>query len=142
MIEVKYQENNGGSPPEEKNDCTVRALAIATSASYTKAYMLLCSAGRKHNRGFVIEKFLKKNCSYLGHCFHKLPFRKPITVRKFILKYPKGTYYVKIRGHVFVVKDGVVHDMVEPRAMQRVTAAWEVTDNKKEGQRLKAAALV
>lgn len=142
MIDIKYHENNGGSPPGEKNDCTVRALAIATNASYMKAYMILSSAGRKHNKGFIIEKFLKKNCIYLGHCFRKLPFRKPITIRKFVQKYPKGVYYAKIRGHVFVVKDGVVHDMVEPRAMQRITAAWEVTDHKREEQQLKATALV
>lgn len=139
---IKYQEDKGGSPPNENNDCTVRALAIATNSSYTKAYMLLCQAGRKHNRGFVIEKLLKKNCSYLGHSFFKLPFRKPITIQKFIKKYPKGVYYTKIRGHVFVIKDGTVYDMVEPRPMQRVTDAWEVTSNKKEGQRLEAAALV
>ena len=139
---IKYQEDSGGSPPEEKNDCTVRALAIATNTSYMKAYMILCNAGRKHNRGFVIEKFLKKSCSYLGHCFRKLPFRKAITVNKFVQKYPVGVYYVKISGHVFVIKDGTVHDMVEPRPMQRIKKAWLVTDNKKEGQQLNATALV
>jgi hypothetical protein len=142
MIKIKYKESKAGSPPEEKNDCTVRALAIATNSTYTKAYMLLCQAGRKHNKGFYIERLLKKHCSYLGHSFFKLPFRKPITVSKFIQKYPKGTYYVKIRGHVFVIRESVVYDMVEPRPMQRITDAWEVTDNKKEGQRLSAAALV
>jgi hypothetical protein len=139
---IQYQEDKGGSPPEEKNDCTVRALAIATGTSYLKAYMLLCQAGRKHNRGFVIEKLLKKNCSYLGHCFFKLPFRKPITIQKFITKHPTGTFYIKIRGHVFVIKEGTVYDMIEPKPMQRITDAWEVTSNKKEGQRLKATALV
>jgi hypothetical protein len=139
---IKYIEENAGSPSNEKNDCTVRALAIATGVPYIKAYMLLSSAGRKHNRGFVIEKFLKKHCSYLGHCFHKLPFRKPITIQKFIQKYPKGIFYIKIRGHVFVIKDSTIYDMIEPRPMQRVTAAWEVTDNKKEDQRLNAAGLV
>jgi len=139
---IRYIEENGGSPPSEKNDCTVRALAISTGSTYNKAYMLLCSAGRKRNRGFVIEKFLKKNCSYLGHCFHKLPFRKPITIQKFIQKYPKGVFYTKIRGHVFVIKDGAVYDMVEPRPMQRVTAAWEVTNNKKEDRRLMVAGFV
>ncbi len=139
---IKYVEESAGSPPNEKNDCTVRALAIATGSTYNKAYMLLCNAGRKHNKGFVIEKFLKKHCSYLGHCFHKLPFRKPITIQKFIQKYPEGIFYIKIRGHVFVIKDGTVYDLVEPRPMQRVTAAWQVTDNKKEDQRLKAAGLM
>ena len=130
MIGIKYQEEKAGSPPEEKNDCTVRALAIATNSTYTKAYMILCNAGRKHNKGFYIEKLLKKNCSYLGHCFFKLPFRKPITVQKFIQKHPKGVYYVKIRGHVFVIKDSTVYDMVEPRPLQRITDAWEVTIKK------------
>ena len=131
MISIKYQENNAGSPLKEKNDCTVRALAIATNSTYVKAYMVCCQAGRKHNRGFYIEKLLKKQCDHLGHRFFKLPFRKPITVQKFMQKYSEGVYYVKIRGHVFVIKQGIVHDMVEPRPMQRITDAWEVTSNKK-----------
>ena len=124
---IKYIEEGAGSPSNEKNDCTVRALAIATNSSYVKAFAVLCQAGRKRNRGFYIEDLLKRNTTHLKCSFEKLPFRKPITVTKFINRYPEGTFYIRVRGHVFVIKDSTVYDLVEPRPMQRVTMAWRVT---------------
>lgn len=123
---LKYVYDEAGSFEKERNDCTVRTLALTTNISYSKAYMMLNQAGRKNNRGFVIEKLLKNSCSYFGHSFFKLKFRKPITIRKFIQKYPKGVYYAKIRGHVFTIKNGVIYDMIEPRPGQRIIKAWKV----------------
>jgi hypothetical protein len=126
---IKFEYNNAKSPSQEKNDCTVRALAIATNSSYHKCYDLLWRAGRKPNKGFHIKRFLKKSCSYMGHSFLKLNFRKPITLRKFIMKYSSGIYYVRIRAHVFVVKDGIVLDMFEQSPYCRITDAWKVINN-------------
>ena len=127
---VKYKADSAGSPDDERNDCTVRALAISTGTPYMKAYMILCNAGRKRNRGFYIENFFKKNKCCLGHCFTKLPFRKSITLRRFIKTYPTGTFYVRKRGHVFVVKDGVVHDLFKPGDYTKIIMAWEVKNLK------------
>ena len=127
-MKVEYFKDCGGSPEHERNDCTVRALAISTEGSYWDAYKILNSFGRKANKGTNIRKFFKNNRIVLNKVFKKLKFRKQITLNKFVQKYPTGTFYVRIVRHVFVVKDGVAIDMTRPKTFCRVTDAWEVTE--------------
>lgn len=124
MVDFKYRSAN--SPSFERADCTVRALAIATDSPYYDAYKILSQAGRKPNRGFYIEKFLKSKIFLLGCQFTKLKFRKPITLSKFVKKYPHGTFYVRKRGHVFVIKNGTVFDTGKPGDYTKITMAWKV----------------
>jgi hypothetical protein len=124
---VNYIIESAGSPDSEKNDCTVRALAIATETPYIKAYAKLATAGRKRNRGFHICKILKSGTVHFNHVFKKLKFRKAITLQKFIQKYPTGTFYVQKYAHVFVIRDSVVLDTYRPGPYTRITKAWEVT---------------
>lgn len=124
---INYIIEKAGSPDSERNDCTVRALAIATETLYTKAFMKLAAAGRRRNCGFHVSSILKNNSVHFGHQFKKLKFRKPITLQKFIKKYPHGTFYVQKYGHVFVVRDGAVLDVFRPGAYTRIKKAWEVT---------------
>ena len=123
---IEYFKDCGGSPEYERNDCTVRALAIATLVPYWKCYQVLAEFGRKPNKGTNIRKFFKNNKMVLGYWFKKLNFRKQITLNKFVKKYPEGTFYVRISKHVFVVKDGVAIDMARPKTYCRITDAWEV----------------
>lgn len=125
---IEYFKDCAGSPEEERNDCTVRALTIATGCSYHDAYMILANFGRKPNKGTNIRKFFKNNKTVFNFWFKKLRFRKQITLNKFVKKYPIGTYYVRISRHVFVVKDGVAIDAVRPKTYCRITDAWEVAD--------------
>jgi hypothetical protein len=123
---IRYVFNDACSPNTERNDCTVRTLAITTKTPYLRAFAILSNAGRKRNRGFHIQNFLKANKRVCGHFFKKLSFRNPVTVNKFVQRYPAGTYYVLIRGHVFAIMHGTVHDMIEPKPGQRITMAWRV----------------
>jgi hypothetical protein len=124
MIPYVYHEPKDSE--NERNDCTVRTLCIATNRPYREAYQLLFNAGRKPNRGFYFERLLKKKTNYLGCSFIKIGFRKPRTLRKFIEEYPDGVYCLRMRGHVFVVMNGVVHDMMDPKPYCRITDAWKV----------------
>jgi hypothetical protein len=124
---IEYFRDCGGSPEHERNDCTVRALAISTGMPYHDCYMYLANFGRKPNKGTNIRKFFKNNRTVFHYCFTKLKFRKPKTLNKFVKKYSEGTFYVRKSKHVFVVKDGVAIDMSKPSAYCRITDAWEVT---------------
>jgi hypothetical protein len=124
---IEYFKDCAGSPEEERNDCTVRALAISTGMPYHDCYMYLANFGRKPNKGTNIRKFFKNNRTVFHYCFTKLKFRKSITLNKFVKKYPEGTFYVRKSKHVFVVKDGVAIDMSKPSTYCRITDAWEVT---------------
>lgn len=124
---INYIIEKGGSPDNERNDCTVRAMAIATETSYAKAYMKLAVAGRRRNCGFHVSNILKTQSIHFNCLFKKLRFRKPITLQKFIQRYPKGIFYVQKYGHVFVIRDGAVLDTYRPSPYVRITKAWEVT---------------
>jgi len=123
---IEYYKDCAGSPEEEHNDCTVRALVISTGMPYHDCYMYLANFGRKPNRGTNIRKFFKNNRTVFNSSFTKLKFRKAITLNKFVKLYPSGTYYVRKSRHVFVVKDGVAIDMSKPKTFCRITDAWEV----------------
>lgn len=123
---VKFEYRSANSPSFERADCTVRALAIATDSPYYDAYKILSQAGRKPNQGFYIEKFFKKCNFHLGCQFTKLKFRKAITLQKFLKTNPEGTFYVRKRGHVFVVKNGTVFDTHKPGPYTKVLMAWRV----------------
>lgn len=125
---IEYYKDSAGSPEHELNDCTVRALAISTESPYHDAYMMLSNFGRKPNRGTNIRKFFQNNRTVLNKVFTKLKFRKPITLNKFVKKYPVGTFYVRKARHVFVVKDAVTIDMTKPKTFCRLTDAWQVTE--------------
>ncbi len=123
---IKFIAEDGGSPEHERNDCTVRALSIATNTPYSHAYNILLNFGRKPNHGTNIRKFFKNNRVIFGHSFTKLSFRKQITLNKFIKKYTTGVFYVRISKHVFVIKDSITYDSVKPKQFCRITDAWKV----------------
>ena len=123
---IEYYKDCAGSPEEENNDCTVRALVISTGMPYHDCYMYLANFGRKPNRGTNIRKFFKNNRTVFDYSFTKLKFRKAVTLNKFVKLYPSGTYYVRKSKHVFVIKDGVAIDSFKPKTFCRITDAWEV----------------
>jgi hypothetical protein len=121
---IEFYKSNGGSPVYERNDCTVRALAVSTGQPYFECYDTLARFGRKPNKGISVRDFFKRNKTVLGFKFKKLKFKKQITLSKFVKKYPLGVYYVRKTKHVFVVKDGIVIDSCKPKTFCRITDAW------------------
>ena len=93
--------NDGGRQsskrPRQKNDCTVRAIAIACSIPYDSAYDLLKANGRRERTAFpAIKGYLRM---YPGD-FCKL--------------FPRGRWIIKTAKHVSAVVDGTIHDTFRP----------------------------
>jgi len=120
-----------GRASEERNDCTVCALSNATGVDYSTARKIAWGAGRKTGKGFhtgVLVDFARTN--------HRMSFTdvdltlgnpnkpKSMSVKRFIRKFPKGNFIVRVRGHALSVKDGVVVDSFTPKGLKRITAAW------------------
>lgn len=105
----------------EKNDCTVRAYAVAAEIDYKVAHVELFLAGRKVKKGFVVEKFYTEK-------FGKPMGRPNMSVGKFVsLIAGSGNWIIKIRGHVFAVKEGVIYDINPAWNLNRhVLMAWKV----------------
>ena len=111
---------------DERNDCSVVALSVASNRMYSEIRELLKFLGRKdragvsHNmmyaaiarlgfRGInvdpkeIIARFPKPHCDVLKNFTSHHPRRFPGCMGE-------GTFLVWTAGHVFCVKDGVVHD--------------------------------
>jgi len=141
----------------EKQDCTVRALALCFELSYREAHAICASVGRKPRRGMYqpqIERAFKIASERTGATVEAIPVPQPecflrtstlygtqrrvtrggIQVGDFVRRLPKqGTYYLTSTRHAFTVKDGVVMDNVNPhnpRILQeraRMEAAHKIT---------------
>lgn len=114
----------------ERNDCSVKAIALATGKPYAEVHEAFRLEGRKNRSGtykhqqeavltrlgFKREKFLdlkKDNGSKYT----------PKTVSQFC---HTGNWMVYIPHHVFAVIDGNVLDWTEGRR-HRITQAWRIT---------------
>ncbi len=112
--------------PKQKNDCTVRAVAVALNEPYDTVYEWFKGEGRKCSKGFHIKDWLAKD----GR-FEKIPFpaikgQKRMNPSKFCGEFKRGKYICRTAKHVFAVIDGVVHDTWEQRPDRCIYTAWEV----------------
>lgn len=123
-LNIEGKQNTFKSFELEKNDCTVRAYAEAFDIPYTDAHMKLTIAGRKIGKGV--------NFNMIMHKLHPdiIAYPRPhMTVAKFIAIFCKrGNWIIKIKGHVFAVKDRVIFDDVpEANINCHVLSAWFVS---------------
>ena len=118
----------------EKNDCSVRALANAFNVTYDKAHMFAATKLERKARKGVKSMFAKldllrevtfdlfSNTLFPETRTYKLDGTlNPIntdythkevsyTVKTFCTKYNKGTYIVLVNKHALCIKDGIVID--------------------------------
>jgi hypothetical protein len=110
---------------KERNDCAVKALAIALDVPYAKAWEALNEAGRKPRGGTYWGDTLKA-VETLGGSLKEIP-RPAKTVKTLPAKVDPGkTYLVRVVRHVLAVTDGAVDDWTAGRA-KRVKEIYEVT---------------
>jgi hypothetical protein len=135
---VNYQYSDGGRRRwgfGEKNDCTVRAVALSANLTYLDAWHRLRKAGRVSGRGFHLEEWLK-SAPWLNGLFFKVDFepwnstyngvssKATYTTARFSVAFPVGSYLVFTRGHAYAQINGVVYD-TWPHPKTQVLAAWK-----------------
>lgn len=109
----------------EKNDCTVRALAVLCKAPYEQAHRLLQRAGRCNRRGFNFSAFLGHQAHLLGHKFTEID-HQGATVNRWMRQHPRGRFAVLIRGHATTIIDGkIVDNHANPKS--RIRKVYHVT---------------
>ena len=100
--------------PNERNDCTVRALAISTNTDYNIAHDFLKERGRRCRKSFLFPK--KRSDDYaLGYEFIWKPFtfvkgKKRMSPERFAIEFSKGVYICKTVKHVYAVVNGIIKD--------------------------------
>jgi len=108
----------------EANDCTVIAYSIAANIPYANAHAELFLAGRKFRRGFQFPLFAATKD------WKRFP-RPGMEVDKYVqyIAY-SGRWIIQVRGHVFAVVDGVIHDTIRLNKLvnRHVKRAWKLAD--------------
>ena len=86
---------------KERNDCSVKALAIACDVSYEKAHAELKEAGRKKGRG-VYMSACHTAAKELGFELveEKFPGKTVVTLERDLKRYGGGrSYFIHVTGH-------------------------------------------
>ena len=134
---VYFTPTDGGrstsTRPKSKEDCTVRALALATGVSFDKAYDVLAIAGRKPHQRFAFKLWANSlaprytlRVELRWHPFQAVKGESRMNPAKFCTQFLNGRWIVRTAKHVFAVIDGVVLDETSPRPDRCIYGAWEV----------------
>lgn len=99
----------------ETNDCTVRALAAMMNISYEEAHDTMRRHGRKNRGGSFVSATARAYSEY------GLTLREENnpTFAQWLRANPRAKAIVRVRGHVFTVKNGVVYGNNNDAARKR-----------------------
>ena len=161
-VNKAYSSFNSNLAKNEKNDCFVRALAVATGSAYETAHEKAKSSfGRPDKKGTPSENIVAQMLNYeqsgmtigdntykvtvLGNKdtknVYKLYGEKVLrqkTLKSFIESHPKGTYIVTVAKHALTVKDGEVMDWNSNKFLptRKIQGAYKI-DSKEVDNQLK-----
>lgn len=118
-------------PAWDKQDCSVRALAVATGSAYDVASMVFSARGRRIGKGtqVVLSQDLYENV--LG--MQPISAVEGMTLGEFVGLVGSGSFIVHKSGHAFAVVNGVVCDWEDTTSERtRIVKVWKVTAKAKE----------
>lgn len=107
----------------EKNDCAVKAIAIATGTPYAEVHAELTRQGRKRRSGTYFHQ-TEGAVKNLGFELQRVMVRSA-TVRTIARELKTGTYLVRVHRHILCLKEGKVEDWSEGR-LHRVKAVYRI----------------
>jgi hypothetical protein len=115
----------------ERNDCGVTTLALTAGIPYKLAHALLKLFGRQDGSYAPWMSFV-----YRGPFKWRAYVVKPITIRRFIQKHPKGRYAIVLRPtgktcHLASIIDGVFLNGNIDSVRSRIYFAWRCEGLKK-----------
>lgn len=96
------------------NDCTVRAISLATGRTWDATYKELSDFAQAQaimlDDVIYIDEFLSRNFTKVNDRF----IHPQITVGDFVHRHPKGIYLITMAGHITCAIDGVIYDTFDP----------------------------
>lgn len=96
------------------NDCTVRAISLATKEDWDKTYRELSEYAQK--LATMPDDVIYID-GYLDRRFQKIyeKSKNNITVEQFVKEHPFGIYLITMRGHITCCIDGCIYDTFNPK---------------------------
>lgn len=102
--------------PRRRNvdDCTVRAISLATDRSWDETFESLCKFAQIQaimpNDVTYIDDYLESKFEQV----YDFKQNKKITVGRFADEHPYGTYLITMNGHITCLKNGEIYDTFDP----------------------------
>lgn len=113
-----------GKKLKEKNDCAVRAVALACGVSYGVAHTALGMNGRNH-RGRTEDYIIFRTIHQLGFTYRKIKVKSK-TIRALEKELPaEGVFLVRVRGHILCIRDGMNPDWAQGR-LHRIMVVHQI----------------
>jgi hypothetical protein len=118
-------------PAWDKNDCSVRALAVACGVPYAVASMAFSVLGRRLKAGTDLRTTERLHEEILG--MERIQAAEGMDLGTFVQYATKGRFVVHKRGHAFAVVDGVLHDWeTTTKPGTRILRVWRVGPKARE----------
>ena len=109
-----YRYYNANPCGRHVNDCTVRAVSLATNVPWEEAYQRLSYFAMAQcimpDDVVYIDDYLENNFQKIYVCKKN----REITVGDFVSKNPYGIYLITMNGHITCAIDGVIYDTFDP----------------------------
>ena len=128
----------------ETNDCSVKAVAIATGVNYETAHGKCALRGRSYRKGLSESRMLRavkdldfvtepvKNNHKMSPTLWRQKYSSSMTIgamqRAGVIP-KRGVYIVFTRSHVLCVRAGQIHDWTDGRR-HRITSVYHVRRKK------------
>lgn len=96
------------------NDCTVRAISLATGESWNDTYKELSDFARMQGSMFDDVMYIDSYLDIKFDKFYQRNNKRKLTVRDFIQKHSVGTFLITMRGHITCCIDGTIYDTFYP----------------------------
>ncbi len=109
-----FQYYNANPYSRRVNDCTIRAISLATNKSWNDTYEELSDFARTQGVMFDNAIYIDK---YLDSNFRKIYGRKDkrqLTVEDFVELHPQGIFLITMNNHITCCIDGVIYDTFYP----------------------------
>lgn len=107
-----YQYYNANPLGRHVNDCTVRAISLATGQTWDKTYQELSEFAREEAITFSEIEFIDEHLAnlYPRWCQDK----NILTLQDFLDLKIEGKFLVTMSGHITCVIDGICYDTFDP----------------------------
>jgi len=112
----------------ERNDCTVKALAIAGGLTYGVAHTMLAKRGRKFCKGAYtrdVISALTELGKTIEYVTEHASFKNIKTIKSLKMLNLKACYLITTAQHILTMKDGVIHDWTNER-LHRIKEIYRV----------------
>ena len=112
---MKYQHYNANPRQRRVNDCTVRAISLATGRTWDQTFEELSKVAQAQaimpDDVTYIDEYLERRFQKVCGCKDRIR----ITVGEVVNTHPQGTYLITMNGHITCMIDGTVYDTFDPR---------------------------